>query len=656
MQLLLHLLIITISMFKSLLPPSKRYFPSSISRRAGKLLFHSTSSILSSTSSSSSSSSSYEPSKSSSISVIENKTLETLENDCQIKNGDSLLLSVSGGSDSMAMLHILQSIKAKFNPPLDLNVVHFNHKLRSESDEEAVFVQEWCKHYNLNFYLCENSDDKLQKSANFSNMTSNSIQLWSRKWRQEECERIVSSSSFSSSSRPKIVTAHHFDDQIETILMRLLRGAHISNLEGMKACTKIPNIKQNKESDKCRRGRSSCVYIKPFLNIKKKYLQEYLQSRSLSWYEDTSNIKNDYTRNQIRNKILPLLRSVSSIGGMTESDAALDRRFEHLSKQSQQVNALIKKELDSWLQQLQLKSQPTGVRIWATGDPHNDIDHDNSDDVDDDMMVHAIEIPVSYLESYVHLASEAIDTVASTFSLSELAINHVLHTCITAVCGSTISTTGLMTVKEKLGVSSSTKIDTNTTTTTVDITGGQVIRIGSVIRISKDSAPLPSSLCTTIVDMNNLKSAIIHPHYTSIKKDEDSGISNACVLDIHPLALKTLSTSYTSVPSNIDDYGLVLNLRHPAPGDRYLRRDGRRLRLVDHFRNEGVAVHERNEYLVLADEEGLIYSVAKQRLEGEEDKDGLGERMMIELKEGAPPASPVQRTKAIHLLRCFIMN
>ena len=689
MNLLSYVIIITISMFKSLHISSKRYISSSISRRKVRnSLFYSTSSISSSSSSSPPpppppSSSSSSSSETCSLSVIESQIVESLENECQIKHGDSLLLSVSGGSDSMAMLHMLQSIKSQFNPPLDLNVIHFNHKFRSESDEEAIFVQEWCKQYNLKFYLCENNDNNPVQSSN-----SNSIQLWSRNWRQQECERIVSSSS----SRPKIVTAHHFDDQIETILMRLLRGTHISNLEGMKPRTVIKSTNQNEESN-ANSSENSCVYLKPFLNLKKKSLQQYLETKSLSWHEDSSNIKNDYTRNKIRNNVLPLLRNVSSIGGMTGSDAALDRRLQHLAKQSKQVNLLIKKELLLWLQQLQLQSQSQSqlpcMKIWATNYLKNVNDNDNYDDKG--VMVHAIEIPISYLESYVHHAPKTdteskteieVETVTADISvisssLSELAVDQLLHSCITAVCGTTMSTSGLMIAMEKLGVSTAIIDTTTSTTTTIDVTGGQVTRAGSVIRIASNLSPsLSISLSTAIIDVKNLKLAIVHPHYISINttanvnervqtiKNEGGSEDNFSILDISLFALQTLATSYPSTFSTPDTSNgttpitLSLTLRHPLPGDRYLRSDGRRLRLVDHFRSEGVALHERKEQLVMVDEEGVVYGIAKKRIDvdREEGEKESGERIVLEMKEGAPPAAPVHRKMALQILRHIIMK
>ena len=83
---------------------------------------------------------------------IESTTYDNLVKKCHIKGGDTLLLSVSGGLDSMAMLHILNKIKNKFTPSLQLKVIHFNHKFRDQSEIEAKFVKSWSIKYGLEYY------------------------------------------------------------------------------------------------------------------------------------------------------------------------------------------------------------------------------------------------------------------------------------------------------------------------------------------------------------------------------------------------------------------------------------------------------------------------------------------------------------------------
>lgn len=146
-----------------------------------------------------------------------------------------------------------------------------------------------------------------------------------RKWRRHESQQILASlpknPSNSSSSSPIstqfIALAHHRDDQLETILMKLIRGCHITHLQGMKA--------------------NDGVFIRPLLDLSKSSLVQYLESKQLEWREDKSNQERDYKRNRVRLDLMPLMEDLAG------NKETLERRLLGLSDQS----SLVKHMLDT---------------------------------------------------------------------------------------------------------------------------------------------------------------------------------------------------------------------------------------------------------------------------------------------------------------------
>ena len=146
------------------------------------------------------------------------------------KTKATILLSVSGGSDSMAMLHILQAIKERnviYKYDLDFEVVNFNHKIREESDEEAIFVYATAQSYGSYCYLKE-------KGTNFDWYPSlqSKARLWRNrfynKWIRKKMEKSIEEGD--AGHIFLVATGHTLDDSVETILMKLTRGAHITNI------------------------------------------------------------------------------------------------------------------------------------------------------------------------------------------------------------------------------------------------------------------------------------------------------------------------------------------------------------------------------------------------------------------------------------------
>ncbi|MDY0210357.1 MAG: tRNA lysidine(34) synthetase TilS [Acholeplasma sp.] len=182
--------------------------------------------------------------------------------------GFRLVLSVSTGVDSMVLLHALRQLDH------DLVVVHFNHQKRDASLEEANYLINYCKIYNipLEYILLEVPEQNFQDEA--------------RKQRRYYLEKVALSYH-----TPFILTAHHLNDLAETVLMKLSRGSNLFGYSGLQY-----DVTSN-----------GFHYLKPFLSIPKKTLYEYANKEKIVYFEDDSNKSLDYTRNRYRHLVVETL-------------------------------------------------------------------------------------------------------------------------------------------------------------------------------------------------------------------------------------------------------------------------------------------------------------------------------------------------------------
>ena len=232
----------------------------------------------------------------------------TIERESLLPSGSNLILCVSGGSDSIALLHLCHQLSRLFR--WQLHILHFHHGLREESDEEARFVRDLSQRLNLEFHL--------RTTRDFQSETSG-LQEKARNWRRAEALKLREEIRADS-----ILTAHHAEDQLETWLLKWLRGAHLSGLQGM--------------------SRSDPPFIRPLLDFRKEVLSVFLKENGFEWREDASNQDSKYMRNRVRNELLPLLRTLSREG--------IESRIRDLDNQSR----LLQKELESqyqvWLEKI----------------------------------------------------------------------------------------------------------------------------------------------------------------------------------------------------------------------------------------------------------------------------------------------------------------
>lgn len=196
---------------------------------------------------------------------------------------DKIALGLSGGVDSIALFHLLVTkYKESYK---ELVAFHINHGLREQSYEEAEFVENFVKNYNVKFYKKELNMKDLVRDSHTSE------EMLARKLRYDAFEEM------SSLERGvKLITAHHKNDQVENILMRLLSGRSMDYNLMIEEKTTIGEL---------------TVY-RPLLNVLKADLEQYADKNDLKYYVDSTNFDTDYTRNNIRHNIVPLLNDVNT--------------------------------------------------------------------------------------------------------------------------------------------------------------------------------------------------------------------------------------------------------------------------------------------------------------------------------------------------------
>ena len=204
------------------------------------------------------------------------KVLDYVNKNNILEHGDSVILGVSGGADSVCMLHLLNSLKEELG--IELTVVHVNHGIRGmEAERDAEFVEHISK--------------KLGVECKIFHIDVPSIAR-NRKISEEEAGRIERYAVFESVAQDiganKIAVAHNLNDNSETVLFHLFRGS------GLKGMTGIP-VKRGK-------------IIRPLLCLTRSEIEEYLEKNQLNYCIDSTNKETEYSRNKLRLEILPYIK------------------------------------------------------------------------------------------------------------------------------------------------------------------------------------------------------------------------------------------------------------------------------------------------------------------------------------------------------------
>lgn len=210
---------------------------------------------------------------------MKDKVLKTIKKYNLIENGDKLVLGVSGGPDSIAMLNILNDLRIDKDIKLDFNIIvaHINHMIRNEAIDDEKFVKNFCNKKGIEFY---SKSIDVKKLANTNKI---SIEETGRNVRYEFFNEIL---DYTNSN--KIAIAHNKNDKAETIIMNLMRGSGITGLKGIEA----------------KRGK----YIRPLIECERIEIEEYCKEKNLNPRIDKTNFENEYTRNKIRNVLIPYIK------------------------------------------------------------------------------------------------------------------------------------------------------------------------------------------------------------------------------------------------------------------------------------------------------------------------------------------------------------
>ena len=251
---------------------------------------------------------------------MEQKVLQTIEKFHLIENGDKIIVGVSGGPDSICLLDVLKKIKKiKF----EIIVTHINHQIRDEANSDEEYVKEYCEKNKINYYI------KRIDVINFANNNKMGLEEAGRKLRYDFFDEIMIKENAN-----KIAIAHNKNDKIETVIMNLLRGTGISGLKG------IEPIRDNK-------------YIRPLIECDRAEIEKYCEKNSLNPRIDKSNYENNYTRNKIRNIVIPYIRN--------EFNPNIIETLNRLAEISTEVDDFLKKITENEFEKLKLQEKPREI-------------------------------------------------------------------------------------------------------------------------------------------------------------------------------------------------------------------------------------------------------------------------------------------------------
>lgn len=234
---------------------------------------------------------------------MKQKVQKTIQKNNLIQPNDKLVLAVSGGPDSLAMLDILNDLKTEMK--IDFVVAHVNHMIREEAEADEKFVEQFCKKINMPFFA------KRIDITKIANTKKIGLEEAGREERYKFFDQVMEQTNAN-----KVAIAHNKNDKIETIIMNVLRGSGISGLKG------IEPIKKQK-------------YIRPLIECERKEIEEYCQQKNLMPRIDKTNFDNHYTRNKIRNVVIPYIKSefnpniISTIDRLSDLVKEEDEYIEH---------------------------------------------------------------------------------------------------------------------------------------------------------------------------------------------------------------------------------------------------------------------------------------------------------------------------------------
>ncbi len=236
------------------------------------------------------------------MSVMYAKAMDAVKKYNMLFKGAKIVVGVSGGADSIALLLFLCSLRAEYK--IEIFAVHINHGIRgSEAYYDQKFVEDICLKLNVEFTVKQYDVKKISNENNQSEEETGRI----IRYKEFENERIKRNADF-------IAVAHNMNDQAETIIMRICRGSGLTGLSGIRAV----------------RGN----IIRPLINCFRNDIEDYLKENNQTYRTDSTNFEEKYTRNRIRLKILPMLTkciNTSAIENIAKSALLLRQEDDFLN-------------------------------------------------------------------------------------------------------------------------------------------------------------------------------------------------------------------------------------------------------------------------------------------------------------------------------------
>ena len=241
---------------------------------------------------------------------MKQKVIETIRKYNLIEDGDKIVLGVSGGPDSISMLNILKEIKDDQIIKFEIYVAHINHMIRKEAIDDEKYVKDYCNRNDIKCYIKRIDVVKIANDKRIGTEEAG------RNARYDFFEEILKETDSN-----KIAIAHNKNDKIETIIMHLLRGSGLSGLKG------IEPIRDNK-------------FIRPLIECERSEIEQYCEENKLNPRIDKTNFENEYTRNKIRNIVIPYIKqefNPNIIQTLSRLSEVVTEEVEYVDKQTQKI-------------------------------------------------------------------------------------------------------------------------------------------------------------------------------------------------------------------------------------------------------------------------------------------------------------------------------
>lgn len=237
--------------------------------------------------------------------MFKENILKTIKKYNLIQDGDKIVVGVSGGPDSMCLINVLNDIKNDKTLNFELVVAHVNHNIREEAKSDEDFVVDYCKAKNIEVFV--SSVDVLKRASEEKKSTEET----GRNIRYEFFEEVLRKTKAN-----KIATAHTANDNAETVLMNMIRGSGTSGLKGIRA------IRDEK-------------FIRPLIEMTREEIEEYCEDNKLNPRIDKTNFENEYTRNKVRNLLIPFIKenfNPNIVMSVNRLSNIIDEENEYLQK------------------------------------------------------------------------------------------------------------------------------------------------------------------------------------------------------------------------------------------------------------------------------------------------------------------------------------